>query len=63
MGKMATKEKSKPIYDRWWKIKYYLLGEIPERCPYCGGEVIARGFEGHNRRYQCRKCDRVLISE
>jgi len=55
--------KDKPIYDRWWKLKYLILRKIPERCPYCGGEVIARGFEGHNRRYQCRKCDRVLIFE
>lgn len=50
-------------YDRWWKWKLHILRKIPEKCPYCDGEVIERGFKGHNRRWQCRKCDRILVRE
>ena len=49
--------------NRWWKLKYTLFGKIPETCPYCGGEVIKRGFERHNRRYQCRSCDKILVTD
>lgn len=49
--------------NRWWKLKYKLLGQIPETCPFCGGEVISRGFEGHNRRYQCRSCQKILVTD
>jgi tRNA(Ile2) C34 agmatinyltransferase TiaS len=49
--------------NRWWKWKYRLLGQIPEICPYCGGEVIDRGFKGHNRRYQCRSCQKILVTD
>ena len=49
--------------NRWWKWKYRLLGQVPEICPYCGGEVIDRGFEGHNRRYQCRSCQKILVTD
>ena len=49
--------------NRWWKLKYMLLGKIPEICPYCGGEVVDRGFEGHNRRHQCRSCQKILVTD
>lgn len=58
---MEKMEKQK--YDRLWKLKYRLFGKIPEICLYCGGGVIARGFEEHNRRYQCRSCNRILITD
>ena len=54
---------NKPMYDKWWKWKYHLFGTIPKNCPYCNGEIIDRGFKGHNRRYQCRDCDKVLITD
>ena len=47
--------------NRWWKVKYTLFGQIPQVCPYCGGEVIERGFKGHNRRVECKKCNQTLI--
>lgn len=56
-------KEEKPIFDKWWKWKLHLLGRIPKRCPYCDGEVIDRGFEGHNLRHQCRKCESVLVTE
>ena len=53
----------KPKTNRWWKLKYTLFGKIPKICPYCGGEIIDRGFEGHNRRYQCRSCQKILATD
>ena len=54
---------NKPKYDKWWRIKYHLLGIIPTKCPYCNGEIIPRGFERHNRRYQCRNCNEILVTD
>lgn len=55
------KEKKQPKINKYWKLKYHLFRIIPGICPYCNGEVIARGFIGHNRRYQCRSCGEVLV--
>lgn len=56
------KVKKQPKVNKHWRLKYFLLGKIPKVCPYCTeGEVIARGFIGVNRRYQCRSCDIVLL--
>ena len=54
---------TKPIHDKWWKLKYALFGKIPKICPYCGGEIIDRGFKGINRRYQCRNCNVILVTD
>ncbi len=32
-----------------WKLG--LLNE--SKCPYCKKELIKRGFEGHNERFEC----------
>lgn len=53
----------KPKNNKWWKLKYRLLGKIPKTCLYCGGEIIDRGFKGYNRRYQCRSCQVILVTE
>lgn len=58
---VVEEEKKQPRINKWWKLKYHLFRKIPKFCPYCGGEVIARGFVGVNKRYQCRSCDVVLI--
>lgn len=59
-----TKEKKQPKANKLWKLKYHILGMIPRICPYCTeGEVIARGFVGHNRRYECRSCGVLLVNE
>jgi len=42
------------------RIKLF-FGIKPSKCPYCGGELIEKGFELNNRRIECRKCKRVLI--
>ena len=41
------------------KLKAF-LGIPPKICPKCGGEIIARGFEGVNRRYQCLCCQTIV---
>jgi len=41
------------IREFLWSIGLY------NKCPICGGEFIIRGFEGHNRRYICKKCNWV----
>ena len=52
---------TKPKSNRWWRWKFHLLREIPKRCPYCGGEVIIRGFKEQTRKIECRDCEMVLI--
>ena len=59
--KEFIKRRRRPKYDKWWKLKFQLLGIIPTVCPYCGGEITERGFEGHNRRIECVKCSQTLI--
>jgi len=31
-------------------------------CPYCGGIMTKKGFEGHNERYECENCERIIES-
>ena len=33
------------------------------KCPKCGAEMIPRGFEGHNRRWECPNCGYVIYEE
>jgi len=29
-------------------------------CPYCKGVMTKRGFEGHNGRYECEECEKII---
>ena len=44
------------------RIQWYLLGKTPVQCDSCGGDIIARGFSGHNRRYQCKDCNEIMAT-
>lgn len=52
---------NKPKFDKWWKLKFYLLRIIPKKCSYCNGEIMEKGIKGHNRRIECRECNQTLI--
>ena len=51
----------KPIYNKWWKLKFHLFRIMPKKCPYCNGEIINKGYKGHNRRLVCEECNQTLI--
>ena len=52
---------TKSNFDKWWKLKFLVLGKIPTVCPYCGGEVIKSGLKGYERRLGCKECNQILI--
>jgi len=37
------------------KIKLFLwkIGLYPNKCPYCGKELLNHGFPGYNERWTC----------
>ena len=40
-------------------INYF---RTPKKCPDCGRKITERGFEYHNRRYECDNCEWIAYS-